>query len=332
MGSLMTSREKIVAIVIGAALGAIALDRTLWLLIGYQRYFGELSDFVIRLLVGGLLGGVSAILFGELAAGYVGKKYNWFFVLLGCLLVPVILGSIYGFSQRQTDFKAEEEYEITKNWDKQKSLHGFNLSGKDMHGSLLTGADLSSADLRGANLSFARLSASDLTGADLTAANLRGAHLNEADLSEADLSGADLSFAGLIGANLNGASLIGTKYDSATKWPEDFDFRHSGAIGPSADFRGSKQYGEWFYNVDLTGADFSAADMRKSVLRGSNLQGADLSGTDLSGAELSTANLEGANLNLARYTIDTSWPENFDPKAAGAILVDDRGNPIEKTE
>jgi hypothetical protein len=225
----MSKSEKILAFILGALVGAVAWDRTLWLLIGYQRYFGEFSDFVTRLLIGGLLGGVSAILFSDLAAGYEGKKYSWFFVLLGCLLVPVILGSIYGFSQRQTDFKAEEEYEITKNWDKQKSLHGFNLSGKDMHGSILTGADLSSADLR-ADLSFARLSTSDLTDANLTGANLRGAIMNEADLSGADLSGADLSFASLIGANLDGASLIGTKYDSATKWPVNFDPKAAGAI------------------------------------------------------------------------------------------------------
>ena len=223
----MSTGEKILAFSVGAVLGAVVWERTLWVFIGYQRYFGELYDFGIRLLWGGLLGGASAILVGELT---VGKKYSWFSVLLSCALIPAILGSIYGLIQRQTDFNAESEYDIAINWDGQQSLQGFNLSGRDMHGRSLNGADLRDANLHGANLSFARLSAADLTGAKLTAANLRGAHLNEADLSEADLSGADLSFAGLIGADLDGAHLRSAKYDSATRWPEDFNPESAGAI------------------------------------------------------------------------------------------------------
>ena len=151
-------------------------------------------------------------------------------VLFGCVMIPAILGSIYGLFQRGTDFKAESEYDIAINWDGQQSLQGFNLSGKYMHGRSLNGADLRDANLSGANLSFARLSASNLAGANLSEANLRGAHLNEADPGEADLSGADLSFAGLIGAELDGARLRNAKYDSATRWPEGFDPENAGAI------------------------------------------------------------------------------------------------------
>ena len=43
--------------------------------------------------------------------------------------------------------------------------------------------------------------------------------------------------------------------------------------------------------------------------------GANLVGADLEGANLTKANLKGAFADL-----DTSWPEGFDPEAAGVIF------------
>jgi uncharacterized protein YjbI with pentapeptide repeats len=50
---------------------------------------------------------------------------------------------------------------------------------------------------------------------------------------------------------------------------------------------------------------------------------ANLSGAVLWGANLSGADLTGANLSGAKYNADTTWPEGFDPVAAGAELVED---------
>jgi uncharacterized protein YjbI with pentapeptide repeats len=47
---------------------------------------------------------------------------------------------------------------------------------------------------------------------------------------------------------------------------------------------------------------------------------ADLSRAYLHGANLSRADLSGANLDEARFDEHTRWPENFDPKAAGALM------------
>jgi hypothetical protein len=54
-----------------------------------------------------------------------------------------------------------------------------------------------------------------------------------------------------------------------------------------------------------------------------NLTGANLLGAFLFNADLSGANLIGANLSGAVYDADTTWPEGFDPVAAGAVLVED---------
>ena len=57
--------------------------------------------------------------------------------------------------------------------------------------------------------------------------------------------------------------------------------------------------------------------MKLACLKGVNLEGADLCG-----ANLEYADLEDACIQSSKYDSCTIWPENFDPKKAGAILVD----------
>ena len=71
------------------------------------------------------------------------------------------------------------------------------------------------------------------------------------------------------------------------------------------------------------GAGLREADLRGADLHNANLKGADLFVADLFGTDLWGADLRGADLRLARYNADTKWPEGFDPKAAGAWLVED---------
>ena len=76
-------------------------------------------------------------------------------------------------------------------------------------------------------------------------------------------------------------------------------------IGPGADLRRADLFG-----ADLEGADLSGADLNEA-----NLYEADLNGSDLGGALLSGANLIGATADK-----NTTWPEGFDPVAAGVII------------
>jgi uncharacterized protein YjbI with pentapeptide repeats len=85
----------------------------------------------------------------------------------------------------------------------------------------------------------------------------------------------------------------------------------------------------------LKGVDFdnSGETKRPADLRGANLKDADLGvsektkkAADLRGADLTGANLTGANLRDARYDSETSWPENFNPSASGAVLVPNKAN------
>ena len=56
---------------------------------------------------------------------------------------------------------------------------------------------------------------------------------------------------------------------------------------------------------------------------GASLSGAWTSGADLRRADLRLASLFDANLSEAEYDSTTKWSEGFDPKAAGAVLVED---------
>ena len=53
---------------------------------------------------------------------------------------------------------------------------------------------------------------------------------------------------------------------------------------------------------------------------GADLKGVSLADANLYLANLEGANLEGANLEGAKADEDTTWPQGFDPKAAGVIF------------
>ena len=68
------------------------------------------------------------------------------------------------------------------------------------------------------------------------------------------------------------------------------------------------------------GADLRRADLFGADLEGVDLSGADLNEANLSGADLGGALLSGVNLIGARANKNTTWPEGFDPVAAGVIF------------
>jgi pentapeptide repeat protein len=128
------------------------------------------------------------------------------------------------------------------------NLRGANLRGANLEGGILQGVNLEGANLRGATLREARLAlgtlqdaylsevnlqeanlwATNLERANLVGASLAGANLAEANLAGAYLEGTNLEGANLDGANLEGANLKDARFDSQTKWPEDFDAEGKG--------------------------------------------------------------------------------------------------------
>lgn len=200
-----------------------------------------------------------------------------------------------------------DDYQTALNWDRKTRMRGYDLSGRDLSELDLEGADLSGAKLRGADLH-----GSNLRGAMLSGADLEGADLHEADLSRAVLNGAKMKFANLWKSNLSNAQL--------QERPILFHAELIEAI---------------LINVDIFAGNLHGAKLQGADLRGATVI-ADVSRADLSNARLQRADLKGAEklwdvVSLAGATYDkkTKWPEDFDPKAAGAILVDDQGNPIE---
>ncbi len=117
-------------------------------------------------------------------------------------------------------------------------------------------------------------------GPQLAGAKLVKWDLTLADLRWGNLSGADLTSANLIHAELEGADLS---------------------------------------NANLSSAILTGAGLKDAKVSGASFGQADLSGADLRGVDLSMAQLTGANFKHALYDRETTWPDGFDPKAAGAI-------------
>jgi len=179
------------------------------------------------------------------------------------------------------------------------------------------------------NIPNVQLSHVDLSDAELTNINLSNASLIGANLTNANLKNGNLNGANLKGATLTNVNLSLAKYDQETIWPTQFDFRHSGAIGPKADLSRIDLSG-----IDLSGTDLSQATLQNADLRNSNLFYTDLDKANLSGANLSGANLKGAkldraNLSMATYDATTRWPAHFDPGETGSELVQNEYTPIE---
>jgi hypothetical protein len=77
--------------------------------------------------------------------------------------------------------------------------------------------------------------------------------------------------------------------------------------------------GERAARAYLARAYLARAYLARAYLTGANLAGADLARADLTRAYLAGANLTGADLAGANYTAATTWPNDFDPAARGAV-------------
>jgi Pentapeptide repeats (8 copies) len=71
----------------------------------------------------------------------------------------------------------------------------------------------------------------------------------------------------------------------------------------------------------LAGADLRGADLRGTSLQHADLVGVHLEQALLCGTQLQGADLRGAHLAGARVSGDTSWPDGFDWRGAGARMV-----------
>lgn len=166
--------------------------------------------------------------------------------------------------------------------------------GKDFHDQDLTNKKFTGEALNGADFSDAVLSNTDFSKASLKRAIFRGAVFKYVYGGDADFSGADFRETNFTG-QFNGADFSKANFEGITAKSE-FGFYNAKFRG--ANFKNSKGWKGDFYNCDMTGAD----------LRGANFRGAKFSGDTI--------------LRNALYDDDTSWPNDFDPKAAGAKLSD----------
>jgi hypothetical protein len=113
--------------------------------------------------------------------------------------------------------------------------------------------------------------------------------------------------------------------------------------GAGAHLRGVSLRGAALASANLQGADLRDADLRGANLQGAFLGGAELAGADFRGAHLERVwfcpvidNVEATSTAIrlgkwplhvsgclisAHYDAHTRWPDGFDPRRHGAVLV-----------
>ena len=175
------------------------------------------------------------------------------------------------------------------------------LVGKeiDLRGLKADKAFLSKIKLKGADLNYASFSESKLWIGEFKDAEMK--HVN---FTGAILKGADLSRAKLGGANLTDADL------------SCFQIRDEKTENPLS-----------CKPTDLSGADLSpdlkkntrlkTASLVKANLSNANLESVDFTGANLIGANLENAkNYEKATWDRSLISLETNFPENYQPKTA----------------
>ncbi len=220
------------------------------------------------------------------------------------------------------------------------NLKWANLNATDLRRAMLWEANLEETQLKVANLQEANIRAGNLKGAELFSANLKRAQLGGVNLKQADLTSANLEISELIEANLEEAILDKANLDRANLEEAYLRKAHlRKAILTSADLAEANLMGANLMGANLTEANFFKANLKGALFGGAKLKGAIFLEANLSGVHFKTTNLgdmdltwpysmeadfTGANLTGAYYDSDTIFPEDFDPKPAGMINLDEK--------
>ncbi|MCP9835060.1 MULTISPECIES: pentapeptide repeat-containing protein [unclassified Cyanobium] len=157
----------------------------------------------------------------------------------------------------------------------------------------------------------------DARGSDWKDIQLGELNLSQARLCRVDLRGTDLSQ-----CNLEDVDLRLARYDNRTIWPEHFDFRSSGAIGPQARLNGAFLNSADLSGMDLQGVNFVGAYLSGTDLSGTCLRGARFSGADLRHALLRSALCEGVRFSGCQLDyVDFRWTRLSDADLSGAESI-----------
>lgn len=134
--------------------------------------------------------------------------------------------------------------------------------------------------------------------------SLKKLKFHKGDLTGSTFSQGSLAEVEFIDINLNGAIFMGVEFDIA---------RFGGGTLKGANFIKAKGTNVHMQGIDADAADFTDAQFTKSIFNGVNFK---------------NAKMQGVKLENSLYDCTTSWPDGFDPVAAGAKFYNgacDRG-------
>ena len=170
-------------------------------------------------------------------------------------------------------------------------------------------------------------------GCNLRGVKLQNVYLTEAHMQKSRLEEAQVVGAWLINCQLQSSSLRRARIEKTNIYSTDFQaailweatlrgIGFSQCLFQDANLIETDLRDSHLVQVDLRRAKMQRARLQRAKIDHSNLEDADLSGAYLHATTISRSHLNGTSLRQATYTKDTIWPDDFDPKVAGAILVE----------
>ena len=172
---------------------------------------------------------------------------------------------------------------------------------------------------------------------DMQGKNLQGVHLQKLDLTDADFRHADLEGARLQGtvwrgtkaqgANFKKARCQGADFQGARLWEKnETTGQVTKAIFKKAKLQRANMYSTALEGLDFRGANLNGANLQQSAalkadFRGANFKGTNLQDSSVQGADFREAkNLNEAKWEEAEYSVNTKFPDGFNPKEHGMRL------------
>lgn len=177
------------------------------------------------------------------------------------------------------------------------------------------------SDFKSSNMKNSKITYSNIINSNFQFVDLSNSIVNDCLIKESDFSKANLSKTDLTNVEFNNVKLDGAKYDSETKWPENFDFKNQKALGPytvislktlfhknlnnykleSSRLSDSQLKGAILSNIDFSNAILTNSKIEESEIEGCIFDSADLSKSYFYNVKVRNVNFSNANFEDARF-------------------------------
>ena len=204
------------------------------------------------------------------------------------------------------------------------NLNNLNFSNMNFEGGLFTyqsarKCDFTNANLRwthwrNADLSYSILDKADVTDSNFLWAKLTNIHGYQSIMREIFAVAADFTNSILINSYFNNSDMRSAKFIGCDLTESILTNSNLTSYFTNSCLYNVNLSHSWFY-------DYEYRKEKKASMKFSNITNVNFFKSDLRGLDLTSTISDNINVENAFYDINTKWPESFNPKKLGAILL-----------